>query len=164
MDAAGKPFWRVLSKPGAKPLFFVPNLWKSWNSRIFSDFPRMRSQNLVFEVYNVPNSSVRKISLVSRPTTTRLNTNVSMILERYGVEKPQERGHKKTVSLGIWSLENNKIPPIPEFEEVEEVRNFFKEWDELNDNHPTRIVKDIHKKVTQNLSIRNEIREEFFND
>lgn len=161
MEKVGKSNWRILSKHGAKPLLFAPQLWKAWNSRVFGDHPRMRGQNLVFELHNLPNSRIRKISLVSRLATTLLNRNVSMVIEGHGVDTPEERSPKKTISLALWSAEKGQLPDVPEFKSTEEVEDFLDRWNEMNGGVPMKVIQDINKKIRHNISVRNEIREEF---
>ncbi len=156
-------FWRLHSRPHAKPLYFSAVLWKPWNARLESDLPRMRCQNLIFELWNNTATDLRKISLVTRTSTDKLNFNVSLITGKYGVEKPEERSSvtKKTISLGAWFLSKKQIPPVPKFSEPEQIYNFLDYWDELNNGIPKKLIKDINKKVKHNISIRNEIKEEF---
>lgn len=156
-------FWRCVSKPTSKPLYFIPQIWKPWNIREFNDINRMRSQNLVFELHNLPDSKLRKISLVTRLSTPKLNANVQLIMDKYGIEKPEERASvtKNTISLGAWFLEKNQIPHIFPFAEVSHVHIYLDQWNELNNGVPQKIARDIHKKVRHNISVRNEMKEEF---
>lgn len=162
MEAKPASFWRIISRHTAKPLYFAPVLWKPWNTRKFSDYARMRFCNLIFEIANVAQSRTRKISLVSRTSSVKLNTNVGLIINKYKVDKPEDRGTKplNTVGLALWSLESGLIPPVPEFESNDEVLRYLNQWDAMNDGIPKKIAKDIHKKVRYNQSIREEMKEE----
>lgn len=155
------PVWRVLSKATAKPAYFVPNLWKPWNLRLFNDTPRMRGQNLVFEIFNVPNTTVRKVSLVTRMSTRLMNAAVESVLVKFPIDKPEERSHKRTLSLAIWSLQNQKVPPMVDFMDNHELIDWVEEWDSMNDHMPTEIIRQIHEVIHADRAILKEIGENY---